>query len=133
MEARGFFERGDELTSAPRLRVAIGFGPDRVAGATALVDTGADICVFPASLFPWPLPGTEAPDVTLTMGDGITLDTTLRFPSITAGDIREIGVPSAVLPGATPILGRSFLNRLALRITAAQGLVHLRTVSGHQP
>jgi hypothetical protein len=128
MEARGFFERGTELTSAPKLRVGIGFGRDRVAAATAFVDTGSDLCLFPPSLFPWPLPAVRVPRVLLELADQSVVEASIHFPNITAGDIREPAVPAAILPDAPPILGRSFLNRLALRMAAAQDLVHLRTL-----
>ncbi len=128
MEARGFFAGDAGLTPAPKLRVGVGFGRGRVVATSALIDTGADVCVFPASLFPWPVPERTEPGIVLEMADGTQAHAPLLYPSITAGDIRETAVASAILPDVPPIIGRSFLNRLALRITAVRDLVHLRTV-----
>ena len=128
-EARGDFERGSGLTATPKVRVGVGFGRDRIAGTSALVDTGSDLCVFPASLFPWRIPERGEPDVELEIADGSVFPATLSYPSVTVGDIRETEVASVILPNAPPILGRSFLNRCALRVTARHDLVHLRGVS----
>ena len=129
-EARGFFERGEGLTAAPKVRIGVGFGRDRVVATSALVDTGSDLCIFPPSLFPWRIPDKGEPDVLLEMGDGRTLPASLRYPSVTVVEIREAAVASALLPEAPAILGRSFLNRCAIRVSAPHGLVHLRRVSG---
>ncbi len=128
MEARGFYAQGEGITPAPKLRVGVGFGRDNIVGASALVDTGADVCVFPSSLFPFRLAEKREPDIVVEMADGSWVAAPVVYPSITAGDIRELGVASVVLPNATPIIGRSFLNRLAVRLTAASGLVHLKAL-----
>ncbi len=130
MEARGFFETAGGLNAAPMLRVGIGFGRGLVVAASALIDTGADVCVFPTSLFPWPVPGRGEPDSVLEMADGTRATAPIRYPSVTAGDIRETAVASAILPDVPPILGRSFLNRFDLRVAASRGLVRLETVRG---
>ena len=130
MEARGFFERGAELTVAPRVRVGVGFGRDRVVGATALVDTGSDVCAFPESMFPWGVPERGEPSVWIEFANGEGFSATLRYPSITVGEIREVRVATVVLPDTPPILGRSFLNRCAIKIEAARDLVHLRRIAG---
>jgi len=128
-EARGCFERGSGLTATPKVRVGVGFGPDRVAGTSALVDTGSDLCLFPASLFPWRISERGEPDVEIEIADGSVFPATLSYPSVTVGDIRETEVASVILPNVPPILGRSFLNRCALRISARHDLVHIRGVS----
>jgi len=128
MEARGLYAGGEGLTPAPVVRVGIGFGRGNVVGATALIDTGADVCVFPPSLFRFPVAEKGEPDFVVEMADGTTVSTRILYPSITAGDIRETEVASVILPRSVPIVGRSFLNRLAVRLTAARGLVHLRTI-----
>jgi len=130
MEARGSYAEGEGISLAPKLRVGIGFGRGSVVGASALVDTGADVCAFPSSLFPFRLAEKREPDVVLEMADGSWVPSQVLYPSITAGDIRERGIASVILPGGVPILGRTFLNRLAVRLTAQYGLVHLRTLKG---
>jgi len=130
MEARGFYAEGDGLTLAPKLRVGIGFGRGSVVGASAIVDTGADVCAFPSSVFPFPLSEKREPDIVVEMADGSLVPAQILYPSITAGDIRERGVASVVLPHTVPIVGRSFLNRLAVRLTAQRGVVHLMTLEG---
>ncbi len=130
MEARGFYAEDEGVTRAPKVRVGIGFGRGSVVGASALVDTGADVCVFPSSLFRFPLVEKREPDIVVEMADGTRLATRILYPSITAGDIRETGVASVILPVVVPIVGRSFLNRLAVRLVARRGLVHLGTLRG---
>ncbi len=130
MEARGFFAQGEGVTRAPKVRIGIGFGRGSVVGTSALIDTGADVCVFPSSLFRFPLVEKREPDIVVEMADGRRVATRILYPSITAGDIRESGVACVILPDAVPIVGRSFLNRLSVRLTALQDLVHLRTIRG---
>jgi hypothetical protein len=128
MEAGGFYAEGEGLTPAPLVRIGVGFGQGSVVGTAALIDTGADVCVFPSTLFRFPLREKGEPDLIVEMADGSRVASRVLYPSITAGDIREREVASVVLPDTVPILGRSFLNRTALRLTAARNLVHLRTV-----
>jgi len=130
MEARGFYAEGEGLTPAPRIRVGIGFGRGYVVGTSALIDTGADVCVFPSSLFRFHIASKGEPDIVVEMADGSQVATRVLYPSVTAGDIREPGVASVILPDAVPIIGRSFLNRMAVRLTAKHDLVRLTTVSG---
>lgn len=125
MDAQGFYAEGEGLTSAPHVRIGVGFGRGNVVGTAALIDTGADVCVFPSSLFPFPLREKGEPDLVVELADGSWISARLLYPSITAGDIREREVASVVLRDAVPILGRSFLNRLAVRLVASRGLVHL--------
>jgi len=129
MEAQGSYAEGEGITLAPKLRIGIGFGRGSVVGTSALIDTGADVCVFPSSLFRFSLVEKGEP-VVVEIADGTRVASRILYPSITAGDIRETGVASVILPGAVPIVGRSFLNRLAVRLTAAQDLVRLRTLKG---
>ena len=128
MDALGFYQSDERVTPAPKVRIGIGFGRGNVVGASALIDTGADVCVFPSSLFRFPLGEKGEPDVVVEMADGTRVATRILYPSITAGDIRETAVPTVILPRSIPIVGRSFLNRLAVRLTAERGLVHLRTL-----
>jgi len=125
-EARGRFERGHGLTAAPRVRIGIGFGKDRVASTPAIVDTGADVCVFAKELFPWPLSGVRSTGIVLQTVGGDEEPATIYYPAITVGTIRLTGVASAVLAGAEALLGRSFLNRCEVRLSARRGLVVLR-------
>jgi predicted aspartyl protease len=128
MEARGFYAQRGGLAAAPLVRIGIGFGRGSVVGTAALIDTGADVCVFPSTLFRFPVREKGEPDLVLEMADGSRIPARVVYPSITAGDIREREVASVVLPNTVPILGRSFLNRLAVRLTAALNLVRLETV-----
>ena len=125
-EARGRFERGEGLTDAPRVRVGIGFGRDRVVSTSAVVDTGADICLFPEALFPWPLAGVRSSGMILQSAGGDEQPATVYYPAITVGAIRHLGVASAVLLGAEALLGRSFLNRLEIHLKARADVVVLR-------
>src|SRR5437867_3604185 len=95
---RAFYRRLRELTKD---------GRDRVVGMPALVDPGSDLCVFPASLAQGLAPEKGEPVVILEMADGRTVDAPLVYPSITAGNLRETEVASAILPDAPAILGRS--------------------------
>ena len=125
-EGRGRFERGDGLTVIPRVRVGIGFGRDRVASTSAIVDTGADVCVFPEGLFPWTLGGLRSSEMVLrTLGEE-AYPVAVYYPAITLGTIRLTGVASAVLAGAEALLGRSFLNRCEIRLSAREDVVLLR-------
>jgi len=128
VQAFGYFNAGHAIAAAPMIRIGVGFGRDRVVGMPALVDTGSDLCVFPASLAQGLAPEKGEPVVILEMADGRTVDAPLVYPSITAGNLRETEVASAILPDAPAILGRSFLNRLDVHLTAAQDLVRLRTL-----
>jgi len=125
-EAHGRFERGDGLTPAPRVRVGVGFGKDRVASTSAVVDTGADICLFPEGLFPWPLSGVRSSGMILQSAGGDEHPATVYYPAITVGAIRFLGIASAVLPGAEALLGRSFLNRLEIHLSAREDVLLLR-------
>ena len=129
MEARGFYADRGGLAAAPLVRIGIGFGRGSVVGTAALIDTGADVCVFPSTLFRFPLRERGEPDLMVEMADGSRIAARVLYPSITAGEIREREVASVVLPNTVPILGRSFLNRLALRLTAARNFVRLATVA----
>lgn len=126
--ARGYFDEGQGLAEAPMVRVGVGFGRDRVVGMTAFVDTGSDLCIFPAELTQGLAPEKGEPWVVLEMADGREVPAPVVYPSVTVGDLRETAVASAILPGASAILGRSFLNRIDLRVVAARGLVHLQEV-----
>lgn len=128
MPVLGFLDEGQGLVAAPMMRVGVGFGRDRVVGMPAIVDTGSDLCVFPAALVGGLAPEKGEPMIILEMGDGRRVPAQLAYPSVTAGDIRETAVASAILPDASPIIGRSFLNRIDLRIVAAHGLVRLGAV-----
>lgn len=125
-EARGGFERGEGLTAAPTVRVGIGFSRNRVASTSAIVDTGAEVCLFPKELFPWTLSGVRSGGMILETAGGDARPITVYYPSITVGTIRLLGVASAVLPGSPSLLGRSFLNRLDIRLAAQKNLVVLR-------
>ena len=129
MEARGFYSDDEGATPAPMVRIGIGFGRGNVVGASALIDTGADVCVFPASLFRFRIREKGEP-IIVEMADGTRVSSRILYPSIAAGDIRETGVASVILPDAVPIVGRSFLNRLEVRLTAARDLVRLATFRG---
>lgn len=128
MAALGFFDEGQGLSPAPMVRVGVGFGRDRVVGMAAFVDTGSDLCVFPAAFTRGLAPEKGEPVVVLELADGRRVAGPLVYPSVTAGDLRETAVASTILPDAPAILGRSFLNRLDLRVVAARGLVRLETV-----
>jgi predicted aspartyl protease len=110
------------------VRVGVGFGRDRVVVMPAFVDTGSDLCIFPADLVRGLAAEKGEPVVVLEMADGRTVPAPIVYPSVTAGDIRETAVASALLPDAPAILGRSFLNRLDLRVVAMRGLVRLDVV-----
>lgn len=125
-EAHGRFEQGDGLTAAPRVPVGIGFGKDRVASTSAIVDTGADVCVFAKELFPWPLSGVRSTGVFLRTVGGDEQPATICYPAITVGTIRLTGVASAILAGAEALLGRSFLNRCEVALSARRNVVLLR-------
>jgi predicted aspartyl protease len=128
VQAFGYFNEGQAIAAAPMIRVGVGFGRDRVVGMPALVDTGSDLCVFPASLAQGLAPEKGEPVVILELADGRTVTAALVYPSVTAGNLRETEVASAILPDAPAILGRSFLNRLDLRIVATRRLVRLQSV-----
>ena len=129
-EARGRFEPGEGLTEAPRVRVGIGFGRDRVVSTSAVVDTGADVCVFPSELFPRALSGVRSRAILVQNMWGDRRPATVCYPAITVGTIRVNGVASVVFAGVEALLGRSFLNRLEVRLSAPKDLVLLReTVS----
>src|SRR2546422_2885221 len=128
MPAVGFFDDGQGLAAAPMIRVGVGFGRDRLVGMPAFVDTGSDICLSPASRTRGLAADRGEPIVELEMADGRTVFAPLVYPSVTAGDIRESAVASAILPDAPAIIGRSFLNRLDLRIVAPRRLVRLEIV-----
>lgn len=128
MEASGFFSEEHGVTQAPVIRIGVGFGRGQVVGTTAIIDTGSDLCVFPASLFRWEIPARGELEAQLEMADGTLVPAPVRYPSVTAGGIREVAVASVVLPVSPPILGRSFLNRVDLRVAARLGLVRLHTV-----
>jgi len=98
MEASGFYAEGEGLTPAPFVRIGVGFGRGNVVGTAALIDTGSDVCVFPSSLFRFPLRQAGELDVLVEMVDGSQISARLLYPSITAGDIRERVVASVVLP-----------------------------------
>ncbi len=132
MQAFGYFNEGQAIAAAPMIRIGVGFGRDRVVGMPALVDTGSDLCVFPASLAQGLAPERGEPVAILEMADGRTVAAPLVYPSVTAGNLRETEVASAILPGAPAILGRSFLNRLDLRIVATRRLVRLQSVRESQ-
>jgi len=125
-EARGRFELGEGLTDAPMVRVGIGFGRDRVVSTSAVVDTGADVCVFPSELFPWALSGVRSGEILVQSVWGDSRPAIVYYPAITVGSIRVDGVASVVFAGVEALLGRSFLNRLELRISALKDLVLLR-------
>lgn len=132
-EARGRFERSEGLTVAPSVRVGIGFGRDRVVSTSAVVDTGADVCVFPSGLFPWTLSGVRSSAVLVRSVWGDNRPATVYYPAITVGTIRVNGVASVVLAGMEALLGRSFLNLLELRLSTPQDLVLLReTAAGRR-
>jgi predicted aspartyl protease len=128
--ALGYFDDGDVLEAAPMIRVGVGFGRDRVVGMPAFVDTGSDLCLFPSALTRGMESERGEPMATLEMADGRRVIAPIVYPSVTVGDIRETAVASAILRGAPAILGRSFLNRLDLRIVAARGLVRLQRLRG---
>jgi len=132
VQAFGYFDEGQAIAAAPMMRVGVGFGRGRVVGMPALVDTGSDLCVFPASLAQGLAPEKGEPVVILEMADGRTVAAPLVYPSVTTGNIRETEVASAILPDAPAILGRSFLNRLDLRIVATRRLVRLQSVRESQ-
>jgi len=50
----------------------------------------------------------------------------IYYPSITVGTIRVNGVASVVSAGVEAVLGRSFLNRVEVRLSASKNLVLLR-------
>jgi hypothetical protein len=106
--------------------VGIEFGRDRVAATSAIVDTGADVCIFPEGLFPWPLTGVRSSEMILTSLGGEGYPAAVYYPAITVGTIRLEGVASAVVPGADALLGRSFLNRCEVLLSARRDLVRLR-------
>ena len=125
-EGRGRFARGEGFLPAPYVRVGVGFGKDRVAAASALVDSGADVCLFPAELLPWALSGLSSTEMVLTPAEYETYPVTVYYPSLTVGTIRMEGVACAVLPGADPLLGRSFLNECEVLLSAREDVVRLR-------
>jgi predicted aspartyl protease len=128
VEARGYYSEREGLYPAPLIRIGVGFGRGSVVGTAALIDTGADVCVFPTHLFRFPLREKGEPELVVELADGSRIAARLLYPSITAGNIREREVASVVLPKTVPTLGRSFLNRLAVHSTAARNLVRLRVV-----
>jgi hypothetical protein len=132
-EARGQFERSEGLTDVPRVRVGIGFGRDRVASISAVVDTGADVCVFPSELFPWTLSAVRSGVILVQNVWGDSRPAIVYYPSVTVGTIRVNGVASIVSAGVEALLGRSFLNRMELRLSEQKNLVLLRETerSGH--
>jgi predicted aspartyl protease len=125
-EGRGRYARGEGLLPAPYVRVGVGFGKDRVAAASALVDTGADVCLFPAELLPWALSGLSSAEMVLTPVGDETYPVTVYYPTVTVGTIRVEGVACAVLPGVDPLLGRSFLNHCEVLLSAPKDVVRLR-------
>ena len=116
------------LYDAPRVRIGVSFGRDRVIATPALVDTGSDLCVVPANLVPWPV--TEGPTMAVLVetARGGQFPATAHFPTITVGDIRVPGVSTILLPEVEPILGRSFLNLCDVRISAKRRSLVLRRV-----
>jgi len=123
--AQGFYEQADGLSPAPRLRVAVGFGPGRVVGLTALVDTGSDVCAFPEEAFRG-FALEKPPSYFLVRPfDGNPHAAPAYYPAVTAGDIRERHIAAVLRPGIEPLVGRSFLNRCRLELDAASGLVRI--------
>ncbi len=123
-EARGHFEPRP-WAAAPIVHVGVGFGRDRVFATAAVVDTGADVCLFPPELVAGPIPPAPTEPVFVEVADGSRVPTTCHYPAITVGDIRIEGVATVFLDGE-PLLGRSFLNRCEVRLIAQDGLVLLR-------
>ena len=132
-EARGRFERGEGLTVAPMVRVGVGSGRDRVVSTSAVVDIGADVCAFPSELFPWALSGVRSGAILVQDVWGDSRPAIVYYPAITVGTIRVNGVASVVSAGVEALLGRSFLNRVEVRLSAPRNLVLLRATgrSGH--
>ena len=126
--ARGFYAEEGGLTAVPRVRLAVGFGPGRVVALSAVVDTGVDVCVFPEHLFPFVAEEGLRSVLQVEGLGGASFAASLHFPSITVGDIREPGVASILVPGAEPLVGRSFLNRCRLRLDPAQEIVRLESL-----
>ena len=125
-EGHGRFVRGEGLLPSPRVRVGVAFGSGRVAAASAIVDTGADVCVFPGELLPWDLSGLRSGEMVLTSVGDEEYPATVYYPTVTVGTIRLEGVASAVLPGAEALLGRSFLNECEVFLSARRDVVRLR-------
>ncbi len=125
-EGHGRFVRGEGLLPAPRVRAGVGFGRDRVAAASAIVDTGADVCVFPGEILHRDLSGLRSCEMVLTSVGDEEYPATVYYPTVTVGTIRVEGVASAVLPGADALLGRSFLNECEVFSSARRDVVRLR-------
>jgi len=125
--ARGTYEQREGLTPAPTVRIAVGFGRDRVVALEATVDTGSDICVFPMESLRSVLPGEPETILEIRYLEGDSHNAPAYFPSITLGDLRETRVAVAVIDGGVPVLGRSLLNRLHLELDAGQNLVALKS------
>ncbi len=132
-EARGFFDEEGVLHAAPRIRIGISFGRDRVIATPALVDTGSDVCVLPPDIVPWPLPDGPTMAVIVEGVGREPFPATAYFPTITAGDLRIPGVATVLLPGVEPILGRIFLNACAVHLSAKRQLVRLRASANAGP
>jgi len=126
--AEGFYEPGETLTPVPKVRIAVGFGPGQVLAFTAVVDTGSDVCIFPAEPFRGIPLGEPAALLQVSPFGGDSFGAPARLPSISMGDLRETEVASILVPGAEPLLGRSFLNRVRLELEARQGLVRFEVV-----
>ena len=77
MQAFGYFNVGHVIAAAPMIRIGVGFGRDRVVATPAIVDTGSDLCVFPASLAQGLAPEKGEPVVILEMADGKTREVTV--------------------------------------------------------
>src|SRR2546428_10866840 len=88
MEARGFYSEDEEATPAPMVRIGIGFGRGNAVGASALIDTGADVCVFPASLFRF-RSGEKGEPIIVEIADATRVSSRILYPSITAGVLRR--------------------------------------------
>ena len=125
--ASGFYEQGEELTPVPTVRVGVGFGPGKVVAFAAVLDTGSDVCIFPEESFRGMTLGEPAALLEVRPFGATPFGAPARLPSVTAGDLRETAVISVLVPGADPVIGRSFLNRCRLELDARSGLVRLET------
>jgi len=87
--AEGFYEPGETLTPVPKVRIAVGFGPGQVLAFTAVVDTGSDVCIFPAEPFRGIPLGEPAALLQVSPFGGDSFGAPARLPSISMGDLRE--------------------------------------------
>src|SRR3972149_4748924 len=109
--AQGVYEQADGLSPAPRLRVAVGFGPGRVVGLTALVDTGSDVCAFPEEAFRG-FALEKPPSYFLVRPfDGNPHAAPAYYPAVTAGGNREGDIAPGPRPGNRPPVGGGLLER----------------------